>query len=284
MNEDTLATLIERALQEDLPDITSDAIFDTSERATARVIVKEDGVVAGLDAIGLTLGRLDPSATIELLARDGDEVRAGTIVATVSGTVRALLSGERTLLNLLQRASGVATLTRRYVDAVAGTQAEILDTRKTIPGLRRLDKAAVALGGGTNHRLGLHDMFLVKDNHVDRAGGIAEAVVKVRESGVDRPLMVEVRTMDELEEALDLEPDFILLDNMSPEAMADAVRRRNARTGNRVLLEASGGVSLDTVREIALSGVDRISVGALTHSAPALDISMKIDKQSDEHD
>jgi nicotinate-nucleotide pyrophosphorylase (carboxylating) len=276
MNDDDLLRIIRRALEEDLPDITTDSIFEPGERGRAQVMVKAPGVVAGLAAVRLTLAELDPDAAVELLARDGEEVSPGTVVANVSATVRALLSGERTLLNVIQRASGVATLTRAFVRAVEGTGAVIVDTRKTIPGMRAVDKAAVLAGGGKNHRLGLHDMFLVKDNHVDRAGGIGEAIGRIRGSGIDRPLMVEVRDLAELETALALEPDFVLLDNMSPALMREAVTMRDAHSGRKVLLEASGGVTLETVRAVAESGVDRISVGALTHSAPALDISMKI--------
>ncbi|MDX1583862.1 MAG: carboxylating nicotinate-nucleotide diphosphorylase [Thermoanaerobaculia bacterium] len=276
MDDSILVPIIDRALDEDLPDITSDAIFGASEYGVARVIVKEDGVIAASRVIELTTKRLDSSSAVELLVSDGDDVAAGTVIATVTGSVRSLLAAERTLLNLLQRASGVATFTRRYVRAIEGTGAEILDTRKTIPGLRLFDKAAVSIGGGSNHRLGLHDMFLIKDNHVDRAGSVRQAISRVRESGLEHPLMIEVRTIEELDQALALEPDYILLDNMDLETMTQAVRRRDGFGGRRPLLEASGGVRLDTVRQIALTGVDRISVGSLTHSAPALDISMKI--------
>lgn len=281
IDESILLAVIRRALDEDLPDITGESIFDEKDEGTARVLVKEDGVVAGVGAIALTVQQLDPSATVELRASDGDVVAAGTVVALVSGRVRALLAAERTLLNILQRASGVATMTRRFVDAVQGTAAEIVDTRKTIPGLRLLDKAAVAAGGGRNHRLGLHDMFLVKDNHIDRAGGIRSAIERVRQSGIERPLMVEVRSLEELREALEMTPDFVLLDNMSPAMMADAVAMRDRQGNSKILLEASGGVTLETVREVAESGVDRISVGALTHSAPALDISMKMEREKE---
>lgn len=278
MDDDILLPLIDQALEEDLPDITTNAIFDPDEKGSAHVLVKENGIIAGLRAIELTLRALDPSAEVELLAADGDPVEAGTIVARAAATIHALLGAERTILNLMQRASGVATLTHRFVEAVRGFDTQILDTRKTIPGLRLLDKAAVVAGGGTNHRLGLHDMFLIKDNHVDGAGGITNALRKVRKSGLDKPVMVEVRSLGELDEVLELEPEMILLDNMSLSEMAEAVRRRNSRTSPPILLEASGGVSLETVRSIAACGVDRISIGALTHSASALDISMKIDR------
>jgi nicotinate-nucleotide pyrophosphorylase (carboxylating) len=215
---------------------------------------------------------LDPGATVTMQAQDGDRVAPGDVVAEVSASVTALLSGERTALNLMQRASGIATMTRRFVDAVAGTRAQIHDTRKTAPGLRALDKYAVVAGGGHNHRIGLHDMFLVKNNHIDRAGSIQAAVERIRATGLSQPLMIEVRDTRELEEALALAPDFILLDNMTPDQLRDAVQR----TAGRVPLEASGGITLDTVRAVAETGVDRISVGALTHSVTALDISMRI--------
>jgi nicotinate-nucleotide pyrophosphorylase (carboxylating) len=193
-------------------------------------------------------------------------------VADVEASVIALLAGERTVLNFLQRASGIATMTRRFVDAVAGTPAKIFDTRKTVPGLRLFDKYAVVAGGGENHRIGLYDMVLIKNNHIDRSGSITAAIARVRSRGEQHAVMVEVRTLDELEETLSLHPDSILLDNMDAATMRAAV----ARTAGTIPLEASGGVTLDTVRAIAETGVDRISVGALTHSVRALDISMRI--------
>jgi nicotinate-nucleotide pyrophosphorylase (carboxylating) len=264
--------IIRAAFAEDLPDITSEAIFDPSDRGSARFLVKGDGVIAGLAVAEGVFRTLDPSAEVTLKAADGDLVKPGDIVAEVSASVIALLSGERTALNLMQRASGIATLTRRYVDAVAGTRAKIHDTRKTAPGLRMLDKYAVKCGGGENHRIGLHDMFLVKNNHIDRAGSITKAIERIRATGKTQPLMIEVRDMDELEEALSVSPDFILLDNMAPDELREAVRRTNGR----VPLEASGGITLETIRAVAETGVDRISVGALTHSVKALDISMRV--------
>ena len=264
--------IVKAAFAEDLPDITSEAIFAPSDRGSARFLVKADGIIAGLAVVETVFRMLDAEALVTLTAADGDAVKQGDIVAEVSASVIALLSGERTALNLMQRASGIATLTRRYVDAVAGTRARIHDTRKTAPGLRMLDKYAVQCGGGANHRIGLHDMFLVKNNHIDRAGSIAAAVERIRATGATQPLMIEVRDMRELEEALATRPDFILLDNMDPAELREAVRRTNGR----VPLEASGGITLDTVRAVAETGVDRISVGALTHSVTALDISMRI--------
>jgi nicotinate-nucleotide pyrophosphorylase (carboxylating) len=264
--------IVRRAFDEDLPDITSEAIFEPSDRGSARFLVKATGIIAGLAVIEAVFKPLDPTAEVVLKMRDGDAVKPGDIVAEVSASVIALLSGERTALNLMQRASGIATTTRRYVEAVAGTKAKIHDTRKTAPGLRELDKYAVKAGGGENHRIGLHDMFLVKNNHVDRAGSITAAVERIRGKGMPQKVMVEVRDMAELDEALALNPDFILLDNMSLEDMRQAVER----SGGRVPLEASGGITLETIRGVAETGVDRISVGALTHSVTALDISMRI--------
>ncbi|HWW60500.1 MAG TPA: carboxylating nicotinate-nucleotide diphosphorylase [Thermoanaerobaculia bacterium] len=265
--------LVRRALDEDLPDITSEAIFDPGERGRAHFLVKAPGVIAGLAFAEATFRALDAQADFKTLVDDGATVEPGAIVAEVSATVIALLSGERTALNLVQRASGIATATRRYVDAVRGTRAKIYDTRKTAPGLRELDKYAVKAGGGENHRIGLFDLFLVKNNHIDRAGSVAAAVERIRARGMPQKIMVEVRDARELEEALALLPDFILLDNMPPAEMRAAVER----TAGRVVLEASGGITLDSIREIAETGVDRISIGALTHSVKALDLSMRIE-------
>ncbi len=267
--------IIARAFAEDLPDITSEAIFDPGDRGSARFLVKGEGIIAGLAIVESVFRPLDKTAEVALRAQDGDRVSPGDIVAEVSASVIALLSGERTALNLIQRASGIATITRRYADAVAGTRAKIYDTRKTAPGLRALDKYAVRVGGGENHRIGLHDMFLVKNNHIDRAGSITAAVLRVRERNMLQKIMVEVRNRIELEEALALAPDFILLDNMSNAELREAV----ARTNGRIPLEASGGITLDTVRAVAETGVDRISVGALTHSVTALDISMRVNTE-----
>lgn len=272
MTREELDRIVKAAFAEDLPDITSEAIFDAGDRGAARFLVKADGVVAGLAIIESVFRALDPSAEVELQASDGDRVKPGEFVAEVRASVIALLSGERTALNLMQRASGIATMTRQFVDAVEGTGAHIHDTRKTAPGLRALDKYAVVAGGGLNHRIGLHDMFLVKNNHIDRAGSIAAAVERIRATGMLQPLMIEVRDIRELDEALVLSPDFILLDNMSLEQLRIAV----LRTAGRVPLEASGGVTLGTVRAVAETGVGRISVGALTHSVTAVDISMRI--------
>jgi nicotinate-nucleotide pyrophosphorylase (carboxylating) len=272
MDTAEIAEIVRRALAEDLPDITSESIFEPGERGRARFLVKAAGVLAGLPFAEATFRAIDPTSSFSASAKDGDAIAPGDIVAEVEASVVALLSGERTALNLLQRASGIATATKRYVDAVKGTKAKIYDTRKTAPGLRALDKYAVLCGGGENHRIGLFDMFLIKNNHVDRAGSITAAVGRIRQRGLPQQIMVEVRDMRELEEALSLKPDFILLDNMSP----DELRRAVERTAGTVPLEASGGVTLESVRRIAESGVDRISVGALTHSVVALDISMRV--------
>ncbi len=269
---DHIALIVRRALDEDLPDITSEAIFDPSERGKGRFIVKAAGVLAGLDFAAATFAAIDPSSSFVPTRKDGDVVAAGDVVAEVSATVIALLSGERTALNFIQRASGIATTTRRYVEAVRGTKAAIYDTRKTAPGLRALDKYAVRCGGGRNHRIGLYDMFLVKNNHIDRAGSITAAVERIRSTKSDQKIMVEVRDSAELDEALAVRPDFILLDNMTPSEMRASVEY----VDGRVPLEASGGITLDNVREVAETGVDRISIGALTHSVVALDISMRV--------
>lgn len=264
--------LVQRAFEEDLPDITSEAIFEPDERGSAFFLVKEEGVLAGQAFARMAFELLEDSARYTVLVEDGTNVRPGDRVATVDASVRTLLSAERTALNLMQRASGIATATRRYVDAVAGTKAGIYDTRKTAPGLRALDKYAVLAGGGRNHRIGLHDMFLIKNNHVDRAGSVTAAVERVKASGKPQKVMVEVRTLAELDEALASRPDFILLDNMDVATMSEAVRRTNGR----VPLEASGGITIESVAAVARTGVERISVGALTHTVDALDISMRI--------
>jgi nicotinate-nucleotide pyrophosphorylase (carboxylating) len=268
--------IVRRALDEDMPDIGSEAIFEAGDRGRARFLMKAPGILAGLAFAERTFAAIDQSSSFVAKRKDGDEVVAGDVVAEVSGSVVALLAGERTALNFMQRASGIATTTRRYVDAVRGTKAGIYDTRKTVPGLRALDKYAVRCGGGQNHRIGLYDMFLIKNNHVDRAGSITAAVERIRSKAMPQKIMVEVRNRAELDEALALHPDFILLDNMSPAEMRAAVDH----VAGAVPLEASGGITIDNVREIAETGVDRISIGALTHSVVALDISMRINESA----
>lgn len=272
LDRQLIHTLVQRALEEDLPDITAESIFDQRDRGTAAFVIKAYGILAGLDFAAATFAALDPTSVFSPQMKDGDAVGPGDVVAEVSASVIALLSGERTALNFMQRASGIATATRRYVDAVKGTKARIFDTRKTVPGLRHLDKYAVHAGGGQNHRHGLHDMFLVKNNHIDRAGSIRAAVERIRSRRMPQKVMIEVRDMRELGEALAMHPDFILLDNMSAIQLEAAV----ATVAGRVPLEASGGITLENVREVAETGVERISIGALTHSVTALDISMRI--------
>jgi nicotinate-nucleotide pyrophosphorylase (carboxylating) len=270
---DTLERIVHAALAEDIGagDVTTEATVAADAVGTAAILVKEPGVVCGLEAVEATFRALDPELEFEAFVRDGDAVEAPAVVARVTGSQRAILTGERVALNFLGRLSGIATLTRRYVDAVAGTAAAVLDTRKTTPGLRALEKHAVAAGGGSNHRFGLDDAVLIKDNHLRAAGSIAKAVELVRKS-TDLPVEVECDSLDQVREALDAGVDAILLDNMAPGELREAV----ALAGGRARLEASGGVSLETVRAIAETGVDEISVGALTHSARSLDVSLEI--------
>jgi nicotinate-nucleotide pyrophosphorylase (carboxylating) len=268
-------SVIARALAEDVGsgDVTTNAIVPADLVGSADVVVREAGVICGLDQAFAVLLELDPEARIERLAEDGDRIEhPPQVVARLHASVRALLTSERTALNLLQRMSGIATTTRRYADLVAGTGVQLLDTRKTAPGLRALDKHAVACGGGTNHRAGLHDAVLIKDNHVAVAGGVAAAVERVRRRHPGRPVEVEVDTLDQLQQALDAGADVILLDNMPPAQL----RRAVATTAGRARLEASGGITTDTIREVAETGVDAISVGALTHSVRALDIALEV--------
>jgi nicotinate-nucleotide pyrophosphorylase (carboxylating) len=270
-----LTEIIQRALAEDVGDgdVTTLSTIPPDAEQSGTFLAKESGVVAGLEVARYTFTLVDDRVRFVALVDEGDWVERKTIFATVTGPTHALLTAERTALNFLQRMSGIATATRRYVDAVSGTQAVILDTRKTVPGLRLLDKWAVRLGGGQNHRIGLYDMVLIKDNHIAAVGSLTETVKRVRERDVaHRPIEVEVRNLAELTEALALRPDRILLDNMSLVEMREAVRLTN----NRVPLEASGGVNLETVAAIAATGVDYISVGALTHSVKALDISLEL--------
>lgn len=253
-------------------DITSTATLDASAVLEGRLLAKETGVIAGLPLARALFALVDADLDLQVLVEEGDRVEAGQVVATVAGPGRSLLTAERPALNMAGRLSGIATLTRRFVDAVAHTDTTILDTRKTLPGGRRVNKYAVRQGGGQNHRVGLFDMVLVKDNHIDGAGGITAALRRVRDEYHDQyPIEVEVSTLDQLDEALAAEPDVILLDNMEVETLRQAVQM----TDGRVPLEASGNVTLDTVATVAETGVDRISVGALTHSAPTLDLSIR---------
>lgn len=267
--------IIARALAEDIGpgDVTTQATIPADLEYTGHLIAKADGIVAGLDVTSLVFRTLDPAVEFRSFVEDGAPVERGMRLARVSGSARSLLTAERVALNLLQRMSGIASLTRRYVRAVAGTQAVILDTRKTAPGLRVLDKRAVVLGGGSNHRIGLYDMALIKNNHITAAGGITAAVARVRAAWGDRlPIEVEVASLAELDEALPLGVDLIMLDNMDTATLREAVHR----TAGRVPLEASGNVSLETVAQIAATGVNYISVGKLTHSVEGLDISFTL--------
>lgn len=275
------------ALQEDLGagDVTTNTLIPEQVRAKAYFVAREPGIVAGLELVRRLYLALDRRVRVKRLADDGDKMHAGQRLAEVSGPARAILAGERTALNFLQRMCGVATMTRRYVDAVKGLEVKIYDTRKTMPGLRVLDKLAVLTGGGENHRHGLYDMVLIKDNHLQlvwpggQESSIAGAISRAKML-TDVPVMVEVDTLEQLREALEAEPDMVLLDNMDCEMLALAVeitRKKYAeKKRRRPLLEASGGVSLASVRSIAKTGVDRISIGALTHSAAALDIALDI--------
>jgi nicotinate-nucleotide pyrophosphorylase (carboxylating) len=285
LQHSTVLAALELALGEDLAgqsdtgttpagrDITSLATLPEDIQLTGRIKTKAPGVVAGLPVVTAVFFMIDEKINVTHLAQDGEVVVDTQQLARVQGNGRNLLAGERTALNFLGRMSGIASLTRRFVQAVAGTQAVILDTRKTAPGLRYLDKYAVRMGGGQNHRIGLFDMVLIKDNHISGAGGITPAVKRVHERfGSRYAVEVEVKNLDELREVLGLEVQRIMLDNMDLEMMHAAVKL----TAGQTPLEASGNVSLENIRQIAETGVDFISVGALTHSAPVLDISMKI--------
>jgi len=283
VNWEAIRNIVKRALTEDMGDGDVTSLWTLPPGLVVRgvFVAKAPGVVAGLAVAQEVFRQVDERIVFTPLVADGTTVdpwgfgNPKGLLAEVEGPAVAILSAERTALNFLQRMSGIATMTRRYVEAVQGTKAVILDTRKTVPGLRVLDKWAVRLGGGQNHRMGLYDMVLIKDNHIAAAGGITAAVQRVRAHN-QRGLLVEVevKTLAELDEALSLEPplDRIMLDNMSLDEMREAVRR----TQGRVPLEASGGVTLETVRAIAETGVDYISVGALTHSVQALDISLEV--------
>ena len=271
--------LIELALAEDVGsgDITTRATVPPEQLAAGRFLVKGTGVLSGMPAVRAVFARVEPRVVVEQRVPDGARVAPGDVVATVTGPARGVLTGERVALNFLQRLSGVATITAAYVAAVAGTRARIIDTRKTTPGMRTLQKQAIRDGGGHNHRLGLADGVLIKDNHLAAIGGrerVTRAIAAAREAAPHTlKIEIEVTTLDELEQALAAGADIVLLDNMDAPTMAEAARR----AAGHALLEASGGVTLDTVRAIAETGVDLISVGALTHSAPALDISLELD-------
>jgi nicotinate-nucleotide pyrophosphorylase (carboxylating) len=273
--------LLDRAIAEDLGqagDCTSQALFSESDTAEAVIRSKEPGILSGAFLLTPLFSKIDPTLAISLLLADGSQLAAGSEICRIAGPVRGILAGERIALNLLQRLSGIATLTARYCAAIAHTQARLLDTRKTTPGLRLLEKQAVRHGGGMNHRFGLFDMMLIKDTHVKRCGGVTAALgkaLRLRAASLTPAIEVEVRSIPEFDEALSLLPDRIMLDNMPPEAMRRcAERKRNA--GAAVELEASGNVTLDTIAAVAETGVDFISCGAITHSARAIDIHLVI--------
>jgi nicotinate-nucleotide pyrophosphorylase (carboxylating) len=265
--------LVRRALAEDVGagDVTTELLVPREARATARLIAKTACVVAGLDVATAVFAAVDPAVVVTARVRDGQRCQPGDVIADLSGPSRALLTAERTALNFLQHLSGIATLTRQFVDATGG-RLTILDTRKTIPTLRALAKYAVRCGGGTNHRMGLYDAVLIKDNHVRLAGGIGEAVRRVRARGVTLPIEVEAQSLADVDEAIAARPDVIMLDNLSDAEMREAI----ARIGGRARVEISGGVTLDRIPALAQLGADVVSVGALTHSAPAADISLEM--------
>ena len=268
--------IIELALKEDIRtgDVTTDNIVEAGKIAKAHMIAKEDGVIAGLPIAEIIFKKLDDSIEWNPLIREGEKVEKGKAIVQFEGSLRAILTGERTALNFLQRMSGIATETSKYVKVLEGYKTKLLDTRKTVPGLRMLDKYAVKMGGGTNHRVGLFDMVMIKDNHIEAAGGITNAVRKVKE-GLKEKIQIEVETKNlaEVEIAITSEVDIIMLDNMSIGMMAEAVKLINGRAK----VEASGNMTLDRLVQVAETGVDFISVGALTHSVKGLDISQYIE-------
>jgi nicotinate-nucleotide pyrophosphorylase (carboxylating) len=266
--------MVRRALAEDMGwgDATTEGTIDDGQRGHGRLLAKQDCVIAGLDVAEEAFLQLDPTSAMVRHREDGDLCAAGTLVADVTGRARALLTAERTALNFMQRLSGIATLTRQYVDAARGSALIILDTRKTTPTLRVLEKYAVRAGGGTNHRFALDDGILIKDNHIALAGGVLEALHLMREAAVDMIVEVEVRSLDEVDVALGAGATRILADNMDLATLAETVRRARGRAQ----VEVSGGVTLDRIAGIAATGADFVSVGALTHSAPAVDLSFKI--------
>lgn len=268
-----LEEFVTRVFAEDLGtggDVTSKATIDADARFTAEMRARQEMVVAGLEIAAAFFLQLDPEVTIELPVKDGDRCEVGTVLMRLAGNARAMLTAERPALNTVQHLSGIATLTRRYVDQIAGTGATLIDTRKTIPGLRVLGKYATRMGGAHNHRMRLDDGVLIKDNHVAVCGGVAQAVAKAKEANTGLQIQVEVDRLDQIEPALAAGANRLLLDNMDPALLREAV----ALVGKRVPLEASGGVTLETIRFIAETGVDFISVGRITQSAPAVDIGL----------
>lgn len=268
-----ILTIIQRALDEDIQggDVTSNSIIPAGAAMHGQIIAKQNGIVAGLDVAQACFQLIDPNIAFSAQVREGERVSDRVCLAKLNGPARALLTAERAALNFLGRMSGIATLTRQFVDAVAGTGVIILDTRKTAPGLRLVDKLAVSRGGGQNHRMGLYDMILIKDNHIDFAGSLEEAVRRARDSHSGLQIEVEARSLEDVRAGIALDVDRILLDNMSLVEMSEAVKL----SAGKVKLEASGNVTLNTVRQIAETGVDYISSGALTHSAKVFDVSLE---------
>jgi nicotinate-nucleotide pyrophosphorylase (carboxylating) len=275
--------LLKKFLEEDIGagDITTEATVEAGRKAEGRLVAKAPAILAGLEIALAVFRLLDDQIAAEIRMADGSALQCGDVPARLRGRARALLSGERVALNLLQRLSGIATLTRQFVNAVEGTGAEILDTRKTTPGLRALEKYAVLVGGGRNHRLNLHEAMLIKENHLRLAGGVGRAVELARSRAkVAALLEVEVTSLEELHDALNHAPDAILLDNMVPELVERSAALARSRK-SKIVLEASGGITAQNVRQYAEAGVDWISVGALTHSAPAADLSLEIEPLND---
>lgn len=271
LSDAEINAFIDTAFAEDIAtgDVTAELVIPATAVLTASMNAREDMVLAGLPLITPTFKRLDPDCAVILNAADGDKLSAGDKIATISGTARALLSAERTALNIIQHLSGIATLTRTYVDQIEGTNAKLLDTRKTIPGLRKLAKYATAMGGGVNHRMGLYDAIMIKDNHIAVAGSVKTAVAAAKAAG-RTDIQVECDTLEQVQEALNVGANSLLLDNMPPATLSEALKI----VGDRIPCEASGGVTLKTIRTIAETGVDYISVGRLTQSAPAVDIGL----------
>jgi len=271
--EDLIRKIIELALEEDGEDVTSHALFLPEDMLRGEIRAKEQGMIAGVSIAEQVFKRVDQATVFERRVSDGALVQAGQSIAMVKGTARALLKAERVALNFMQRMSGIATMTARYMEEIRGSKACLLDTRKTAPGNRLLDKCAVRIGGGMNHRMGLFDMALIKDNHIDRIGSMSEAVKRVREKYPSLAIEVEARNLEDVEESVQLGVDRIMLDNFALPDMREAVKR----VAGRIPLEASGGITLANIRDVAATGVDFISVGEITHSVRALDISMTVE-------
>ena len=276
LNIESIKSVIDYALKEDIGngDITTNSLIPIGLQTKATMVAKSTGVIAGLAIAEYVFRTLSTDITWKTFVNDGDKVSKGDLILEISGSYRALLTGERVALNFLQRMSGIATMTANYVDTLKGYKTKILDTRKTVPGLRLLDKYAILMGGGTNHRIGLYDMVLIKDNHIKIAGGITTAVTQIKKNlSAGIKIEVETTTIEEVHEALAAGVDIIMLDNMSNSTMAESVRI----IGSQAKVEASGNMTIDRLKEVAATGVDFISIGALTHSVTAFDISMNIE-------